>query len=327
MKAIVCTKYGPPDVLEFKEVQKPTPGDDEVLVEVHAASVTYSNLMLVRGEPFVGRLMGMGLLKPKHEIPGSDIAGRVEAVGRNVKRFRPGDEVYGDLSGCGRGGYAEYVCAPEHALELKPANISFEEAAAVPEVALVALQALRDKGQIQTGQKVLINGASGGIGTFAVQIAKYFGAEVTGVCSTRNVDMVRSIGADHVIDYTQEDFTQNEGRYDLIVATAGYRSIFDYKRALSPKGVYVSTGGALAQTFQALLLGPFISMTGSKKLGAMLVKPNKGLDFLTELIEAGKVKPVIDRRYPLSEVPEALRYYGEGHSQGKVIITVEHNNK
>jgi NADPH:quinone reductase-like Zn-dependent oxidoreductase len=327
MKAIVCTKYGPPDVLEFKEVQKPTPGDDEVLVEVHAASVTYSNLMLVRGEPFVGRLMGMGLLKPKHEIPGSDIAGRVIAVGRNVKRFRPGDEVYGDLSGCGRGGYAEYVCAPEHALELKPANISFEEAAAVPEVALVALQALRDKGQIQTGQKVLINGASGGIGTFAVQIAKYFGAEVTGVCSTRNVDMVRSIGADHVIDYTQEDFTQNEGRYDLIVATAGYRSIFDYKRALSPKGVYVSTGGALAQTFQALLLGPFISMTGSKKLGAMLVKPNKGLDFLTELIEAGKVKPVIDRRYPLSEVPEALRYYGEGHSQGKVIITVEHNNK
>jgi NADPH:quinone reductase-like Zn-dependent oxidoreductase len=190
-----------------------------------------------------------------------------------------------------------------------------------------ALQALRDKGQIQKGQKVLINGASGGIGTFAVQIAKYFGAEVTGVCSTRNLDMVRSIGADHVIDYTKEDFTQNGQRYDLIVATAGYRSIFDYKRALSPKGIYVSTGGSLAQTFQALLLGPFISMTGSKKLGAMLVKPNQGLEFLKELLEAGKVKPVIDRRYPLSEVAEALRYYGEGHARGKVVITVEHNDK
>jgi len=327
MKAIVCKKYGPLDVLKFEEVPKPTPGDDKVLVKVHAASVTYSNLMLVRGEPFVGRLMGMGLLRPKQKIPGSDIAGRVEALGRNVKRFRPGDEVYGDLSGCGRGGYAEYVSAPENALGLKPVNISFEEAAAVPEAALVALQALRDNGQIQTGQKVLINGASGGIGTFAVQIAKYFGAEVTGVCSTRNLDMVRSMGADHVIDYTKEDFTKNGGCYDLIVATAGYRSIFDYKRALSPKGIYVSTGGSLAQTFQALLLGPFISMTGSKKLGAMLVKPNKDLGFMKELIEAGKVKPVIDRRYPLSEVPEALRYYGEGHSQGKVVITVEHHNK
>jgi NADPH:quinone reductase-like Zn-dependent oxidoreductase len=204
MKAVVCTKYGPPDVLKLEEVPEPTPGDGEVLVKVHAASVTYSNLMLVRGEPFVGRLMGIGLLKPKQKIPGSDIAGRVEAVGRNVKRFRPGDEVYGDLSGCGRGGYAEYVCAPENALGLKPVNMSFEEAAAVPEAALVALQALRDKGQIQPGQKVLINGASGGVGTFAVQIAKYFGAEVTGVCSTRNLDMVRSIGADHIIDYTEE---------------------------------------------------------------------------------------------------------------------------
>jgi NADPH:quinone reductase-like Zn-dependent oxidoreductase len=325
MKAIVCTQYGPPDVLKLEEIPKPNPGDDEVLVEVHAASVTYSNLMLVTGEPFVGRLMGIGLFKPKEKIPGSDIAGRVEAVGRNVKRFRPGDEVYGDLSGCGRGGYAEYVCAPENALGLKPVSISFEEAAAVPEAALVALQALRDKGQIQKGQKVLIYGASGGIGSFAVQIAKYFGAEVTGVCGTRNLDMVRSIGADHVIDYTREDFAQNGGRYDLILATAGYRSIFDYRRALSPKGIYVSTGGSLAQTFQALLLGPFISMTGSQKLGAMEVKPNEGLDFLKELLEAGQVKPVIDRRYPLSEVAEALRYYGEGHARGKVVITVEHH--
>ena len=325
MKAIVCTQYGPPEVLELKELEKPIPRDDDVLVHVHAASVTYSNLMLVRGEPFVGRLF-FGLLKPKYKIPGSDIAGRVEAVGRNVTQFQPGDEVFGDLSNCGRGGFAEYVCAPKDALALKPANISFEEAAAVPEAALVALQALRDKGQIQKGQNVLIYGASGGIGTFAVQIAKYFGAEVTGVCSTRNVDMVRSIGADHVIDYTQEDFTQNGQHYDLIVATAGYRSIFDYKRALSPRGMYVSTGGSMAQTFQAMLIGPWISMAGSKKLSAMVVKPNKDLAFMKELLEAGKVKPVIDRRYPLSEVAEALRYYGEGHSQGKVVITVEHNN-
>jgi NADPH:quinone reductase-like Zn-dependent oxidoreductase len=325
MKAIVCTKYGPPDVLKLEEIPKPIPGDDEVLVEVQAASVTYSNLMLVRGEPFVGRLMGLGLLKPKQEIPGADLAGRVEAVGRNVRQFRPGDEVYGDLSNCGRGSYAEYVCAPDKALALKPANISFAEAAVVPEAGLVALQALRDKGQIQPGQQVLIQGASGGIGTFAVQIAKQFGAEVTGVCSTRNVDLVRSIGADHVIDYTKEDFTKNGKRYDLIVATAGYRSIFDYRRALSPKGIYVSTGGSMAQTFQALLLGPLISMTGGKKLGAMLVKPNKDLDFMKELLEAGKVVPVIDRRYPLHEVAEALRYYGEGHSRGKVVIVIEHN--
>jgi NADPH:quinone reductase-like Zn-dependent oxidoreductase len=280
--------------------------------------------MGVTGEPFAGRLMGMGLLKPKQKIPGGDIAGRVEAVGRNVKQFQPGDEVFGDLS-LGRGGYAEYVCAPKNALALKPANISFAEAAAVPEAALVALQALRDKGQIQPGQKVLICGASGGIGTFAVQLAKYFGAEVTGVCSTRNLDMVRSLGADHVIDYTKEDFTKNGQQYDLIVATAGYRSIFDYKRALSPKGIYVATGGSMAQVFQALLLGPLVSMTGSKKLGSMMVKPNKDLAFMKELIEAGKVKPVIDRCYPLSEAAEALRYYGEGHARGKVVITVEHN--
>jgi len=326
MKAIICTKYGLPDVLKLEEIQKPTPGDDEVLVEIHAASVTYSSVMGVTGEPFLGRLTGMGLLKPKQKIPGGDIAGRVEAVGRNAKQFQPGDEVFGDLS-LGRGGYAEYVCAPKNALALKPANISFAEAAAVPEAALVALQALRDKGQIQPGQKVLICGASGGIGTFAVQIAKYFGAEVTGVCSTRNLDMVRSIGADHVIDYTKEDFTKNGQQYDLIVATAGYRSIFDYKRALSAKGIYVATGGSMAQIFQALLLGPLVSMAGSKNLGSMVVKPNKDLAFVKELIEAGKVNPVIDRCYPLSEAAEALRYYAEGHARGKVVITVEHNSK
>jgi NADPH:quinone reductase-like Zn-dependent oxidoreductase len=323
MKAIVCTKYGPPDVLKLEEVQKPIPRANEVLVEVHAASVTYSNLMLIRGEPFISRLMGLGLLKPKQKIPGADIAGRVEAVGADVKQFLPGDEVYGDLSNCGRGGYAEYVCAPEKELALKPANLTFEEAAAVPEAGLVALQALSDKGRVQPGQAALIYGASGGLGTFAVQIAKYFGAEETGVCSTRNLDMVRSIGADQVIDYTKEDFTKKGVKYDLIVATAGYRSIFDYQRALNPEGVYVSTGGAMAQTFQALLVGPMISLTGRKKLGAMLVVPNKDLAFMTGLIEAGKVKPVLDRCYPLSEVAEAFRYYGEGHARGKVVIQIK----
>jgi len=324
MKAIVYTKYGPPDVLQLKEVEIPTPKDDEVLIRVHATSVVYSDLAFVRGKPFLVRLMGSGLLKPRHKILGVDVAGRVEAVGRNAEQFHPGDEVFGDLSGYRRGGYAQYVCAPEKALGLKPANCSFEEAAAVPESALVALQGLRDKGQIQPGQKVLVNGASGGIGTFAVQIAKSFGAEVTGVCSTRNLDMVRSIGADHVIDYTQEDFTKTGKRYDLILATAGYRSLFDYKRALSPNGIYVVTGGSMAQIFQPMLLGPWISMTGSKKLVNLIVKPNQeDLAFMKELIEAGKVKPVIDRCYPLSEVAEALRYYGEGHARGKVVITVE----
>ncbi len=250
------------------------------------------------------------------------------AVGRNVKQFKPGDEIFGDISGCGWGGFAEYVSVPENALALKPASMTFEEAAAVPQAAVVALQVLRDKGQIQSGQKVLINGASGGIGTFAVQIAKSFGAEVTGVCSMRNLDMVRSIGADKIIDYTQEDFAQDEQRYDLIVTTAGYRSIFDYKRALSPRGIYVMTGGSMKQIMQANLLGPFISKAGSKKLNALSHKTSqKDLVFMKELIEAGKVKPVIDRCYTLSQVAEALRYYGGGHARGKVVITVEHNNE
>ncbi len=328
MKAIVYTEYGPPEVLQLKEVEKPTAQDNEILVKVHAASINYSDWALVRGEPFLIRLMTGGLLKPKYTILGKDIAGRVEAVGRNVKQFQPGDEVYGDLSDCGFGAFAEYVSVPENAVALKAVNLTFEEAAAVPEAAVVALQGLRDKGQIQPGQKVLINGASGGIGTFAVQIAKSFGAEVTGVCSTRNLDLVRSIGVDQVIDYTQEDFTQNGQRYDLILATVGYRSIFDYKRALSPKGICVVTGGSMAQIFQPMLLGPWITMTGSKKMVNLSNRPNqKDLAFMKELVEAGKVVPVIDRHYPLSEVAEALRYYGEGHAQGKVVITVAHNNK
>jgi len=325
MKAIVYTNYGPPDVLQLKEVDKPTPKEDEVLVKVHAASVNYIDWQILRGESFFLRLTTGGLLKPKHKILGDDIAGQVEGVGRNVKQFRRGDEVFGISN---FDAFAEYVCVPENALALKPASMTFEEAAAVPEAAIPALQGLRDHGQIQPGQKVLINGASGGVGTFAVQIAKSFGAEVTGVCSTRKLDMVRSIGADHVIDYTREDFTKSGQRYDLILANAGDRSIFDYKRALSPEGIYVCTGGSLAQYFQATLLGPLISMTGSKKLGSMLAKPNqKDYVFLIELFKAGKVVPVIDRRYPLSEVPEALRYYGEGHAKGKVVITVDPNNK
>ena len=325
MKAIVCTKYGPPEVLRLEEVPMPSPGDSEVLVKVHAAAITFSNLALVSGKPFVARLTGLGLLRPATRIPGSDIAGRVESAGRNVKKFVPGDEVFGDISGCGRGGFAEYVCVPEHSLAQKPANISFEEAAAVPEAALVALQALRDSGQIKKGKQVLITGASGGTGTFAVQIAKYFGAEVTGVCSAGNADLVCSLGADHVIDYTKEDFTKNGQLYDLILATAGYRSIFDYRRALGPGGIYVATGGAMAQIFQGILLGPFLS-TGGKKMGSMLVEPNRDLDFMRDLIEAGRVKPVIDRCYPLHKTAEAFRYYGEGHARGKVVIMVEQHD-
>jgi len=322
MKAIVITKYGPPDVLRLEEVEKPVPGDNDVLVKVHAASLTYSNLFLVSGKPLPLRLI-FGLFKPRLRIPGSDIAGRVETVGGKVKKFRPGDEVFGDLSNCGRGGFAEYVSVPENELGLKPANCSFAEAAAVPEAALVALQGLRDKGRIRKGLKVLIIGASGGIGTFAVQIAKYFGAEVTGVCGAANLDLVRSLGADHVIDYKKEDFSQSGQRYDLILATRGFHSIFAYKRALSPGGIYVMTGGSWAQIFQALLIGPWLSMTGSRKLVPLTVKPNQDLVFMKELIEAGKVKPVLDRCYPLAETAEAFRYYGAGHARGKVVITME----
>ncbi len=327
MKAIVYTKYGTPDVLELKEVEKPTPKDNEVLIKVHSASVNAADLHFLSADPFLIRLSA-GFLKPKHTILGAAIAGRVEAIGRNVKQFQPGDEVFGDISGCGLGGFAEYVCAVEAVLVLKPAHISFEEAATVPMAAITALQGLRDKGQIQAGQKVLINGASGGVGTFAVQIAKSFGAEVTAVCSTEKMDLVRGIGADQVIDYTQEDFTRNGRRYDLILAANGYHSIADYKRALSPKGIYVMSGGTGAQMFQAMLLGPWISLTGRQKMGNLLARPSTSdLVFLKELLEAGKVVPVIDRRYTLSAVPEALRYLRAGRAKGKVVITVEQNAK
>jgi NADPH:quinone reductase-like Zn-dependent oxidoreductase len=321
MKAMVFTEYGPPDVLQPQEVEKPTPTDDQVLVEVHAASVVWADWAFVRGEPFVSRLSS-GLLKPKYRIPGMDVAGRVEAVGRNVTQFQPGDEVFGDVSRSGFGAFAEYVAVPESELALKPANLTFEEAATVPQAALVALQGLRDKGGIQPGQKVLINGASGGNGTFAVQIAKSFGAEVTGVCSTRNMDLVRSIGADHVIDYTQEDFASGP-QVDLIFDIAGNRSVSDHLRALRPKGTYV----ACAISPVALLLGPLISMLGSKKVVQLSHSPNvRDLVFMKELIEAGKVVPVIAGRYSLSEVAEALRNYEDGHAQGKVVIIVVHNH-
>src|SRR6266581_384801 len=275
MRAIGYHTYGSPDVLKLEEVQKPVPQDDEVLVKVHAASVNAAELHLLRADPFLMRLMGYGLLKPKHTILGAAMAGRVEAVGRNVTQFQPGDEIFGDLTKCGFGAFAEYVCASEDALALKPANVTFEEAAAVPLAAVTALQGLRAKGQIKPGQKVLIYGAGGGVGTFAVQIAKSFGAEVTAVCSTRNVDMVRSIGADHVIDYTQEDFTQNGQRYDLILAANGYHPLSDYKRALSPQGMYVMTGGSMAQLFQAMLLGPCYQGTAVRKWGTCWRNPTK----------------------------------------------------
>jgi NADPH:quinone reductase-like Zn-dependent oxidoreductase len=325
MKALVYEEYGSPDVLHLKEVEKPMPKEDQVLVEVHASSINYFDWHILQGDLLLLRLTTGGLRKPRQKILGDDIAGQVEAVGSKVKQFQPGDEVFGI---CNSGAFAEYRCVAEDKLVLKPAGISFEEAATVPIAAIPALQGLRDKGQIKPGQKVLIHGASGGVGTFAVQIAKSFGAEVTGVCSTSKLDMVRSIGADHVIDYTQEDFTKIGQRFDLILAAGGSRSIFDCERALSPAGVYVCVGGSFAQYFQALLLGPLISMMGSKRLGAGLGMPNQDdLAFLAELLKAGKVVPAIDRRYPLSEAAEALRYYGAGHARGKVVITVEHANE
>ncbi len=321
VKAIIYTKYGSPDVLQFKDVEKPTPKDGEVLIKIHAASVNAYDWHFLTADIFLVRLMGAGLLRPKHTQIGADVAGRVEAAGRNTRQFRPGDEVFGMV----RGSFAEYACAPEQALASKPANLSFDETAALPMAGITALQGLRDIGQIQPGQKVLINGASGGVGTFAVQIAKTFGAEVTAVCSTRNLDQARTIGADYVIDYTKEDFTKNGEEYDLILGANGYHSLSAYKRALAPKGIYVMAGGSMAQIFQAMLLGSWMSERGGRKMGGVFAKRSqKDLDFLRGLVEAGKVVPIIDRQYPLSETSEALRYLGEGHARGKIVIIVGH---
>lgn len=327
MKAIVYTEYGSPDVLHYQEVPQPTPGDNEVLIKVHAVAANSADLHMLRADPFLIRLSS-GLLRPKSHVLGADIAGEVETVGRNVTRLKPGDQVFGDISACAWGGFAEYVCAGQDAVMLKPSNLSYEEAAAVPMAAVTALQGLRGKGKIQAGQKVLIYGASGGVGSFSVQIAKALGADVTAVCSTGKVEMVRSIGADHVIDYTQEDFSRNGHRYDLIVACNGNRPISDYRRALGPNGTYVMSGGAPSQMAEAMLQGPWISMTGTRKMGNLLAKPNNAdLAFVKQLLETGKIVPVIDRRYPLSETADALRYLEEGHAKGKVVIIVEHNGK
>ncbi|MBI3175684.1 MAG: NAD(P)-dependent alcohol dehydrogenase [Chloroflexi bacterium] len=324
MKAIVYEKYGSPDVIQFKDIDKPTPKDDEVLIKIHAAAVNAYDWHFLTADIFLIRFMGGGLLKPKNTRLGADMAGRIEAVGKNVKQFQPGDEVFGMV----KGSFAEYTCAPENALALKPVHTSFNEAAAIPMAAITALQGLRDEGQIRAGQKVLINGASGGVGTFAVQIAKSFGAEVTAVCSTRNLEQARSIGADHVIDYTKEDFTQNGQQYDLVFAANGYHSLSAYKRALTPKGIYIMAGGSMAQIFQSMLMGSMMSETDGRKMSGVSAKRSQDdLVFIKELFEAGKVKSIIDRQYLLSETAEALRYLGAGHARGKIVISVESNNK
>jgi len=326
MRAIVYTEYGPPDVLQFTEVPKPAPKDDEVLIQIHAASVNPLDWHFMRGTPYAVRLM-TGLRQPKAARLGADLAGQVEAVGKNVTQFHPGDEVFG----AGKGAFAEYVCAVEGAVVLKPANVTFEQAGAVAIAALTALQGLRDGGRIQRGWKVLINGAAGGVGTFAVQIAKVFGADVTGVCSTRNVDMVRSIGANHVVDYTKEDFTKSGQRYDLIFDSVGNHSLSDCRRALTTEGTLVLVGGPdkgrwlgpLPGVLKAVVVSRFVS----QKLLLFLARLKKDdLIVIRGLLEAGKVIPVIDRRYPLSEVPEAIRYLEEGHARGKVVITMEHRS-
>lgn len=322
MKAIVHNRYGSLEVLRYEEIEKPAPNDDEVLIRVRAASVNPADWHFMRGEPYIVRFM-TGLSESKVKRLGVDVAGRVEAVGRNVTRFRPGDEVFGSC----RGSFAEYVCASESAVVTKPANVTFEQAAAVPVAAYTALQALRDKGHIRPGQKILINGAAGGVGTFAVQIAKSFGADVTGVCSTRNVEMVRSIGADQVIDYTREDFTLGGRRYDMIVDNAGNHSLAACRRVLSPTGICVMVGGpwrGYIALLAHLITASVWSRFSNRKLRTLLARASKeDLAILRDFMEAGKVTPVIDRRYDLSEVPQAIHYLEQGHARGKVVITVQ----
>jgi NADPH:quinone reductase-like Zn-dependent oxidoreductase len=327
MKAVVYTSYGPPEVLEIRDIKKPVPNDDQVLVRVRAASVNPYDWHFIRGTPYIMRMMMGGLRKPKDPRVGVDYAGTVEAVGKNVTLLKPGDEVFGNRTGA----FAEYVCVrADRAVALKPANVTFEQAASVPVAALTALQGLRDHGKVQPGQKVLINGASGGVGTFAVQIAKTLGADVTGVCSGRNVDLVRSIGADHVIDYTKEDFTKSNERYDVILDNVGTQPLSGFRRVLKPKGICVMIGGGgpkegnwvgpMSRPIKAKLMSPFID----QKMGMMMAQGNKAdLNILADLMQSGKVTPVIDRTYPLSEIREAIRYLETGRARGKVIIAVE----
>jgi NADPH:quinone reductase-like Zn-dependent oxidoreductase len=323
LKAIVCTRYGSPDVLRFTEVERPVPRDDEALVEVYASSVNAADLEALRGD-LVTRIAAP--LRPMHRIPGTDIAGRVTAVGRNVKAFEPGDEIWGDLSFPLRNGaFAEYVCIPESALRRKPAAMTFEQAAATPTAGVVALQKLRSRGPLQPGQTVLINGAGGAVGMFAVQLARYFGAQVTAVDHTTKLDLLRALGAGEVIDYTQEDFTRRGPRYDLILDVVARRSILDYGRALRPAGVFCPVGGSMAVVLQGVLLAPLLWRGTGQKVLLGKWQPNDAQDLalLAELFQAGKVKPVIDRCYPLDEVPEALRYLASGQQRGKVVITVQ----
>lgn len=313
MKAVVYTKYGSPDNLALEEVPQPTPEPNQVLIEVRAASINKYDWIHLTGKPFLVRMMGAGIWKPNHTILGADCAGEVVAVGADVTAFRPGDMVY---TSAGHGAYAEYVCVAERGVALKPANLSFEEAAAVPMAGLTALQGLRDIGRIQAGQQVLINGASGGVGSFAVQIAKVFGATVTAVCSQPKMDMVRSLGADHVIDYRAEDVTRSDTQYDLILDTAAYRSVADYKRILSPDGMYVLVGGQVIRMFQLM----FMSKTGTKNMTFMLARvKSDDLNTLTDWLQAGKIKPFVDRCFPLHEIQEALRYFNSGQTRGKVV--------
>ena len=320
MKAIRYKRYGSPDVLQMEEVEKPTPRENQVLIRIHASSINAVDYHSRRARPLIIRPMIGGLLGPKDPRLGSDVAGRVEAVGADVKRFQTGDEVFGFTAGA----FAEYACSRETSLALKPSNITFEEAAAVPVGGITALQGLRDTARIQPGQKVLIQGASGSVGIFAVQLAKAFGAEVTAVCSTRNLDMARSLGADYVIDYTREDFTRSGKQYDLIFAVNGYHSLWAYRRALNSGGLYVCAGGTMPQIFEALLLGPVVSKIVGQKLRSMgISKVNQDdLAYLAELLKEGKIRSVIDRRYRLSQIAEAFRYVEDRHPQGKVVITV-----
>jgi len=325
MKAITYHSYGSPDVLKLEEVTKPTPTDEEVLIKVHAVSINGSDREGLIGKPVYARIGG--LLKPRHPILGSDIAGRVEFTGKNNTEFKPGDEVFGEIPGY-RGGFAEYVCTHGRTMALKPAGMTFEEAAAIPQAGVIALHGIREKGRVQPGQKVLINGAGGSAGSFAVQLAKLFGAEVTGVDNTGKLDFMRSLGADHVIDYSREHFTRNGKRYDLILDVIAHRSILAYKRALSPNGRCFFVGGSVAALFQILLLGPLMRRTSGRSIRLLVVPQNRrDLLSITELCESGKVVPVIDRRYSLSEVPEALRYVAEGRAKGKVVISLENNSK
>lgn len=320
MKAVVYRRYGPPEVLRLEEVATPVPTDDEVLIRVQAASVNGSDREGLAGKPLYARIRG--LRRPRHPILGSDIAGRVERVGRNIREFRPGDEVFGEIPGY-HGGFAEYACAPERTLIRKPPGLTFEEAAAIPQGGTIALRGIRTQGRVQPGQSVLINGAGGGAGTFAAQLAKLHGAEVTAVDHASKLDFLRSLGADHVIDYTREDFTRNVNRYDLILDLIAHRSLTACARALRPNGTYFFVGGSAAVLLPILLLGPWIKRTSGRHIRLLVVPQNReDLASITELCEGGKVKPIIDRRYRLSEVPEALRYIAEGRHKGKVVITI-----